>query len=272
MNVRELVGVKDLVWITLDTLRYDVAVAMLEAGRTPNLAAVLPGARWEERHAPGSFTLAAHAAFFAGFLPTPVAPGPHRRPFALEFAGSTTIGPQTCVLPGASVPEGLAMLGYRTLCVGGVGFFNLQNPLGRVLPGLFAEQVWERRFGVTDPDSTGHQLRWTAAWLDALGPEERAFVFVNVSAIHQPNRIYLEGATEDTVASHAEALVYVDGELPVLFEALRRRGGAGCIVCSDHGTCYGEGGYEGHRVGHPTVWTVPYAEFVLEGLSSRRSG
>jgi hypothetical protein len=35
------------------------------------------------------------------------------------------------------------------------------------------------------------------------------------------------------------------------------------IVCSDHGTAYGEDGYAGHRIGHDVVWTVPYADFVL---------
>jgi hypothetical protein len=35
------------------------------------------------------------------------------------------------------------------------------------------------------------------------------------------------------------------------------------IICSDHGTLYGEDGHVGHRVAHPAVWTVPYAEFVL---------
>lgn len=35
------------------------------------------------------------------------------------------------------------------------------------------------------------------------------------------------------------------------------------IVCSDHGTAYGEAGHTGHRIGHEVVWTVPYGEFVL---------
>ena len=35
------------------------------------------------------------------------------------------------------------------------------------------------------------------------------------------------------------------------------------ILCSDHGTLYGEDGYVGHRVAHPIVTTVPYAEIVL---------
>ena len=35
------------------------------------------------------------------------------------------------------------------------------------------------------------------------------------------------------------------------------------VICSDHGTAYGEDGYTGHRLAHPVVWDVPYAEFVL---------
>jgi hypothetical protein len=34
-------------------------------------------------------------------------------------------------------------------------------------------------------------------------------------------------------------------------------------MCSDHGTAYGEDGHHGHRVGHDVVWTVPYAQFVI---------
>jgi len=76
LTPRALVGTHNIALITLDTLRYDVAVRELAAGRTPNLAAILPAQRWEERHTPASFTYAAHHAFFAGFLPTPGRPGP----------------------------------------------------------------------------------------------------------------------------------------------------------------------------------------------------
>ncbi|NEE23306.1 metalloenzyme domain-containing protein, partial [Streptomyces sp. SID7499] len=49
----EVVGSHDLLLVTLDTLRYDVAVELAAAGRIPNLARHLPGGCWEERHAPG---------------------------------------------------------------------------------------------------------------------------------------------------------------------------------------------------------------------------
>ena len=71
------------------------------------------------------------------------------------------------------------------------------------------------------------------------------------------------GAIEDSRDSHAAALRYVDSQLPPLFEALERRGPSFCILCSDHGTAYGEGGFTGHRIAHPVVFTVPYADFVL---------
>ena len=82
IDARNLVGTHDILFVTLDALRYDVAVETLAEGATPNLAHVLPNGIWEKRHTPGNFTYAAHHAFFAGFLPTPITPGPHERLFA----------------------------------------------------------------------------------------------------------------------------------------------------------------------------------------------
>ena len=265
LNARAIVGTHDILLMTLDTLRYDVARDTLAAGRTPNLAELLPEGRWEMRHSPGSFTYAAHQAFFAGFLPTPAAPGQHPRLFAARFAGSETTTDSTFVFDAPDIVTGLAQLGYHTACIGGVGFFNKQTPLSRALPSLFAESHWEPRLGVTDPRSTEHQVRLAVSILERMPRDRRIFLFINVSALHQPNRFYLPGATEDTLASHAAALAYVDSQLPPLFDVLRERGPALAIVCSDHGTAYGEDGYAGHRLAHPVVWTVPYTEFLLEG-------
>jgi hypothetical protein len=262
-DTNALVGTHDLALIVLDTLRHDVAVEEMAAGRTPNLARLFPTG-WETRHSPATFTYAAHAAFFAGFLPTPARPGPHERRFALRFDGSETTGPGTCVLDGASIVEGLAARGYHTLCVGGVGFFNARNPLGRVLPGLFAEHHWTPGLGVTEPHSFEHQIEVVAQALARIPAAQRAFTFVNVSALHQPNHFYLEGGPRvDSRASHAAALRYVDAHVPRLVEVLGRRGPLFVIACSDHGTLYGEDGYVGHRVAHPLVTTVPYAEAVI---------
>jgi hypothetical protein len=268
IDARALIGTHDVLLVTLDTLRYDAARDALAAGHTPNLAAVLPPGGWEARHSPGSFTYAAHHAFFAGFLPTPVEPGRHPRLFAVRFPGSETISPQTCVFDAPEIVTGLAGRGYHTVCIGGVGFFNPQSPLGSVLPGLFAEGHWSPALGVTDPRSTENQVRLAAEILARLPKKQRVFLFMNISAIHQPNCFYLPGAERDRLASHTAALAYVDRHLPALFAAVQKRGPVLTVLCSDHGTAYGEDGYTGHRLCHPVVWTVPYAEFVLPEVNS----
>ncbi|HMA37222.1 MAG TPA: STM4013/SEN3800 family hydrolase [Chloroflexia bacterium] len=263
IDMPALLGSHDILLLTLDTLRYDVARRALAAGQTPHLAALLPGGAWEARHSPGSFTFAAHQAFFAGFLPTPAAPGRHPRLFALRFPGSTTTARETAVFDTPDIVSGLAGRGYHTICIGGVGFFDQRSPLGKVLPGLFAESHWAPQLGVQSPQSTEHQVQLAVARLAALPPDRRVFLFLNVAALHPPNHIFLPGARQDSPASQAAALAYVDRQLPPLFAALRRRAPLLAIVCSDHGTAYGEDGYRGHRLAHPVVWTVPYAEFVL---------
>jgi len=138
--------------------------------------------------------------------------------------------------------------------------------MGTVLPGLFDESYWNPSLGVTDRHSTENQVSLALELLGKVPKDRRIFLFVNVSALHQPNRIFLEGAEHDSRESQAAALAYVDGQLPPLFEGMRRRASVLVIMCSDHGTAYGEDGYFGHRAGHKVIWTVPYAEFVLPGI------
>ncbi len=265
INANYIVGSHDIAFIVLDTLRYDVARDALRAGQTPTLAALLPGGTWEARHTPGNFTYAAHHAFFAGFLPTPIAPGQHPRLFAARFPGSGTTTERTYAFDAPDIVTGLADLGYHTLCIGGVDFFNKQSALGNVLPGLFAESHWSPDLGIQGRRSTELQVQLAVQRLSEIPRVKRVFLFINVSAIHPPNAFFLPGAKEDSLASHAAALTYVDRQLPPLLAALRRRGPSLLILCSDHGTAYGEDGYAGHRLSHPVVWMVPYAELLLPG-------
>ena len=121
--------------------------------------------------------------------------------------------------------------------------------------------------GVAGPRSTEHQVKLAVRRLGEIPRGQRVFLFMNISAIHPPNAFFVPGAKEDTLATHAAALAYVDSQLPPLFAALRRRGPSLLIICSDHGTAYGEDGYTGHRLNHPVVLTVPYAETVLPGAT-----
>ena len=264
-DMNTLCRTHDLLLLVLDTLRFDVARAEWNAGRTPNLARLLPGG-WEARHSPGNFTYAAHQSFFAGFLPTPAAPDDLRmRLFAVRFPGSETTGPGTKVFDTPDIISGFRAEGWRTICIGGVGFFNLQTPLSRVLPSLFEEAFWETRFGVTDQESTRHQFEFANRKLWER-PNQPTFLFINVSALHQPNYFYHTAAGPDTLASHAAALRYVDAQLPILLDGLRRKHRPTfCVLTSDHGTTYGEDGWTGHRLAHLAVWTVPYGEAMVPG-------
>jgi hypothetical protein len=261
-DMNQLCRSHDVLLLVLDTLRFDVAMTEWNAGRTPNLARLLPGG-WQERHSPGNFTYAAHQAFFAGFLPTPAHPNSgHTRLFAARFAGSETTGPGTKVFDAPDIVTGLRAEGWRTICIGGVGFFNRQTPLSQVLPGLFEEAYWETRFGVTDRDSARHQFEFAKELLEHS--QKPTFLFINISALHQPNYFYLKAEGPDTLESHAAALRYVDAQLPILINMLaRKRRPTFCIFTSDHGTTYGEDGWTGHRLSHPLVWTVPYGETIV---------
>lgn len=262
-DMNALVGRCDLLWITLDTLRFDVAERAWREGRTPTLAGLLPPSGWQRRHAPGNFTYASHHAFFAGFLPTPTTPGPHPRLFAAEFPGSETTARETFQFAEPNVVEALAARRYHTICIGGVGFFNKQTPLGQTLPNLFQESHWSPELGVTCRHSTGNQVRLACERIRQLESQQRLFLFINVSALHQPNCMYLEGAEQDSPESQLEALAYVDSQLHTLLALLQSRADLFAIVCSDHGTAYGESGQVGHRLNHPVVGDVPYADFLL---------
>ncbi|MBD8841889.1 STM4013/SEN3800 family hydrolase [Paenibacillus sp. CFBP 13594] len=259
-DMNTIVGSHDLLMITLDTLRYDVA--KLEEANCPNLCGSGP---WEKRHTPGSFTYAAHHAFFGGFMPTPANTdkASHVRLFHSRNTGLKT-HPHTWLFDTPDIVSGFAAEGYRTICIGGVIFFTKKNPLAKVLPGYFQHSYWRMNFGVTNPKSTEHQVQHALKLLEQTPPDEKIFMFLNVSAIHGPNKYFVEGAREDSVETQRAALRYVDEALGPLFEAIRKRSRpAFCLAFSDHGTAYGEDGYQGHRLAHDVVWTVPYREFLV---------
>lgn len=261
-NMNDIAGKMNFLFITLDSLRYDIAQKMYDSGEIPNLAKYLPKG-WEKAHSPGSFTFAAHQAFFAGFLPTPALPGKHPRLFAANFSGSETTSSQTLVFETPDILSGFGSLGYQTVCIGGVGFFNKKTALGNVLPSMFQESYWEERFGVTEQNSTEYQIEKAVEVIH--NATKNFFLFINISAMHQPNWFYDPNnqTKQDDLHSHAAALKYVDSQLPKLFSALEKQGDTFCIICSDHGSAYGEDGYVGHRIAHPSVWEVPITTFIL---------
>ncbi len=261
LSAKSHLGDRDVLFISFDTLRYDVAAQAMEAGQTPFLKTLLPGGAWEPRHTPGSFTYAAHHAFFAGFLPTPDKSGPHERLWALSFPGSETTGHRTLTFDAPHIMSGYGAQGYQSLCIGGVGFFNKLTPLGSVLPAMFDDSEWRAEFSVTQKNSPQNQFDFAGDWLSRRPDSQRVFMFINLSALHQPNCHYMDGQTQDSPATQAAALAAVDQALKNAASIFEKRRWL-CVFTSDHGTAYGEDGFKGHRLAHETVWRVPYAEFL----------
>ncbi len=89
-------------------------------------------------------------------------------------------------------------------------------------------------------------------------------LFINISATHAPTVDYVSGPRQNR-ARHKPRRWPIDRCLPPLFTALQQRSRAGvAYLMSDHGTLFGEDGWFGHRVSHPLVWNVPYAEYRWE--------
>ena len=262
LDMNKVVGTHHILFVTLDTLRFDVAERAFQAGQIPGMAKWLP-AGWERRHSPANFTYAAHHAFFAGFLPTPITIESQPRLFATSFPGSETTSEQTCVFSEANIVHGLVGRGYETHCIGGVGFFNKRTSLGCVLPDLFQYSYWSDSLGVTCRESTTNQVDIAMKIISVAASEQLLFMFINISAIHQPNCMYLPGADADSPQSQQAALQYVDAATQPLWGLLELTAPWFVVLCSDHGTAYGEDGRTGHRFNHPVIGDVPYAEFTV---------
>lgn len=261
-DMNAIVASHDLLWVVLDSLRYDVARDALAAGETPHLAGLVSS--WGKRHTPATFTWPAHHAFFSGFLPTPVDSPREPRLFSARFGGSETTSAHTFVFDEPYVITALAARGFHTLTVGGVGFFNGRTPVGSVFPSLFTEHHWTPDMGPESPVSAERQFQCAATRIAAVPASKSLFTFLNVAAIHAPNRTYRGSPGSDDLTSHRAALRHVDAQLPVVLDAVRARPRPTFfIICSDHGTAYGEDGYRGHRLAHEVVWTVPYAHGVV---------
>lgn len=264
INANDVVGNRyNVLFVTFDSLRYDVACISMRRGRTPNLARVVPACRWEERCTHATFTLPAHQAFFSGFMPVPAGPKRHPRLFACRAIRGTTITGRTHVFNVPNIIAGFSDIGYRTVCVGGVDFFSRRTEQGCVLPGLFEESCWAPDMSADVPNSTSHQVDLALKLLEAHRGGSPIFLFLNVSATHVPHGMYARQQV-DSRESQLEALAYADGQLGRLFRALSYFGPWLLLMCADHGDAYGEDGFFGHGVAHPTVWSVPYMETILQ--------
>lgn len=262
--MNEIIGSHHILFICLDSLRYDVAFMEQENNGTPVLNRY---GKWRKCQAPGNFTYPSHQAMFAGFLPIDEGVLNMKNREKLFFSEDIGMGRKAPTnaynFKGATWIEGLNQEGYETYCIGGVSFFDKRTDIGKVIPSYFTHSYWNPSFGCKVKESPENQVSFALKKLTLTPDNTKIMMYINFSALHYPNYFYVDGITKDCIESQAAGLRYIDSQLDLLFNAFIKKGRTFVICCSDHGTCYGEDGIWYHGVNHPIVNTVPYKHFIL---------
>ena len=137
-DMNEIVGTCHVLFVCIDSLRYDVAKAEQDRGTTPVLNRY--GA-WRKCQAPGNFTYPSHQAMFAGFLPVDVGVRDMKQREKLFFSEDIGMGrraPEGAFsFRGATFVEGLGQVGYETCCIGGLSFFFKRAEIWKGMPAYF---------------------------------------------------------------------------------------------------------------------------------------
>ena len=113
IDMNTVVGTHNILFVCIDTLRYDIAFQEQECGGTPVLNQYGP---WRKCQAPGNFTYPSHQAMFAGFFPIDEGIKDMKKREILFFSEDIGMGRKApagaFTFQGATIIEGLAYEGY----------------------------------------------------------------------------------------------------------------------------------------------------------------
>ena len=263
-----MVHPESVLFISLDSCRYDTASALVQQNRLPTLSQVGPLHRAQ---APSHFTYGSHAAFWVGFTPglaecsTPWLNPKRGKLFRMTYAGSTGQDGDGFQLTGANIVEGFRRLGYLTAGSGAVEWFNPETETGDQLGSWF-----EYFHFAGDTWSLKKQLTWIDDRMASTKGDQPLFVFLNVGETHvpywhdgadwsrfpSPCRPFGGNACNASESSRRQqaCLAWVDQQLSSLVDRFL---GATVLICADHGDCWGEDGLWEHGISHPATLTVP---------------
>jgi hypothetical protein len=262
----------NIIMITFDSLRYDVALAartlrlneFLLNNRLPYRSEKMPKysefPQWCRAYAHGTYTLPSHISMLVpGIMPCSNDPAelpPYTRhtrvPFRVYFAGPHQKQADIAIPENMeSLPQHLAMQGYETHCVGGVGWFNPERRTTISLTCLFQYYHYRQEFSELNEGSFLEQIRYVES-LQLCDKRKPIFLLWNIAATHYP----FAGFGTDIIAQR-ESFELVDRHWLKLMATLPEKWCG--ILCADHGECFGEDGLHGHAFYHPKVMEVPLA-------------
>ena len=122
LDMGKIVGKRNILFVCIDSLRYDVAIEEQQSGKTPALNRY--GA-WRKCKAPGNFTYPSHQAMFAGFFPIEEGVLNMKKREVLFFSPDIGMGRKApegaFAFQGSTWVEGLGREGYETYCIGEIG-------------------------------------------------------------------------------------------------------------------------------------------------------
>lgn len=252
----------NLALVTIDSLRFDTT----KKAKTPNLKRLFaqcaePG--WVSVWSNATYTLPAHIALLhEGRLPStqnPRVPGPYNRNKEIVFRAQLPWKERDTTYPtppAENIVRGFAKLGYRTIGVGGVHWFDTGFDASAFWQKhYFDEFHWDKSFAEDDPRAFENQL---ACLESALAERDgrNLFLFMNIASTHSPFM-----GNPATVKGQALCLDYVDSHFDRLVALLPRP--CHLFIMGDHGECFGENGLYGHGFYHPKVMEVPMVSLRL---------
>ena len=261
----------DVLFVTLDSCRFDTFSRAHSLGLTPNLSSVAP---FYKAIAPSYYTYGSHSSFWMGFTPgigsvnKPFFNPKFAKLFKMQFSGFAGSDSDCFQLVGRNIIEGFANLGYVTIGTGAVSWFDTSTSTGLVLTESF-----DHFFYSGNTWSLRKQLLWIDRTLSSIpGSSQRVnrFVFLNIGETHVP--YWHEEASwsrapspcipfgGETCDAHESArrqqacLAWVDTQLRSLLNYFKY---STIFICSDHGDCWGEDGLWEHGISHPMTLEVP---------------
>jgi hypothetical protein len=269
---------EDFLLVTWDSCRYDVFCDAC----TPTLDRYGSARRaW----AMATYTLPAHQAMFAGFLPHVFEPLPFYNRFVQQLwrisHRNLNVKPLVTFPEGrGGIVTGFRRRGYATLGVAAMDWFAKPSPLQEGFE-------WFRVTGTRARD----QIDMLCEQIGRRGRRRPCFAFVNFGETHSPfwhegmahvpdpggdrmslGRLFNASGVRDPSQSldhdlwrrQRRSAEYLDGQMTRLLDCFVARGRpTTVVVTADHGECLGEEGLYGHAFHHEKVMEVPLLIFRL---------